>query len=330
MTTGQAADHERILTMKTFTVLVAAAVLVVTAGGAVGQTRTATKKPAISSAGNKGAGIPQETLDKYEARMFEGMPYRFLAPENYDSTRKYPLILSLHGRGGVGNDNKSSMRHWTSVFVGEDWRRTYPCFVVAPQSMSSWSVKGETTPDMTEDEVKALSEKWQAFFERRKERASGPETTGSLSQAFALVEKLATEYNIDKDRVYVLGHSMGGFGSWNAICQNPKMFAAAIPSAGGLPPWNDRSKFVDVPVWAFHGSVDPTVPTEFTREIFADMQKLGGNMKYTELKDIKHNASTFAFVYEGDDEGKGFITKYSSNKCDKTSNIWDWLFKQKR
>ena len=133
-----------------------------------------------------------------------------------------------------------------------------------------------------------------------------------------------------EDRVYVLGHSMGGAGSWNAIWANPGMFAAAIPSAGGLTPGKDRSNFADLPIWAFHGSADTIVPTDFTREIFADLKKLGGNMKYTELQGVKHNASTFGFEYEGDDEVKGYITQYASDRCDKTPGVWDWLFRQKR
>lgn len=297
-------------------------VIVVLAAGLAGTAGGQAKR-------NKGPGIPEKDLDKYESLVFEGMPYRFLPPVNPDPAEKYPLILSLHGRAGVGNDNKSNMRNWTAVFIDEKWRKKYPCFVAAPQSMSAWSVKDEKIPDLSEEIVGTYLEPWQAYFKRRKSR--GRETyVGSLSKAFELVEKLAADYNIDKDRVYVLGHSMGGFGSWNAICQNPKMFAAAIPSAGGLPPWKDKKSFVDVPVWAFHGSIDPIVPTAFTREIFRDMKKLAGNMKYTELDGVKHNASMFAFTYKGDDETKGFITRYAGRKCDKTEDVWDWLFKQTR
>ena len=56
------------------------------------------------------------------------------------------------------------------------------------------------------------------------------------------------------DGTDLLGHSMGGFGTWNAIWHAPERFAAAIPSAGGLPPWRDPARFKDVPVWGtVHG-----------------------------------------------------------------------------
>jgi hypothetical protein len=71
------------------------------------------------------------------------------------------------------------------------------------------------------------------------------------------------------------------------------------------------------------------VPTGFSQEIFARMKAVGGNMKYTELKDVKHNASQYAFYYEGDEPAKGYVTRYSSEKCDKTAKVWDWLFAQR-
>ncbi len=54
---------------------------------------------------NKGAGVPQEILDAYEGRVFDGMPYRLLLPANFEPAKKYPLILNLHGGAGVGDDN---------------------------------------------------------------------------------------------------------------------------------------------------------------------------------------------------------------------------------
>jgi hypothetical protein len=48
-----------------------------------------------------------------------------------------------------------------------------------------------------------------------------------------------------------------------------------------------------------------------------------------ELKNVGHNAERYAFAYEGDDADKGFVTHYSSEKCDKTPNVWDWLFRQR-
>ncbi|MBL7153401.1 MAG: prolyl oligopeptidase family serine peptidase [Phycisphaerae bacterium] len=283
---------------------------------------------------NKGAGVSKAIVEQYKSNRFEGLPYRLLAPADYDPAKKYPLILSLHGAGGVGDDNLSNLRNWNAVFVGAAWRKKYPCFVVAPQSPSSWPITGDEMPELSDERMAGYSEFWRRQIERRKERSTAltgdPNGTGSLSVAIDLVEKLANEYSVDSDRIYVLGHSMGGFGSWNAIWARPDLFAAAVPTAGGLMPWKDWGRFAKVPVWSFHGAADPVVSVQFTREIFGKMKELKGNMKFTELKGVPHSASKHAFAYKGDDPDKGYVTQCSGPACDKTEDIWQWLFRQRR
>jgi predicted peptidase len=272
--------------------------------------------------------VPREIVDMYEARVFKGMPYRLLLPANFEAARKYPLILNLHGGGGVGDDNVSNLRYWSPKFVDAAWRAKYPCIVVTPQAAGRWSVTGEIVPELTEELKKTYSDAWQAWLEERN-YPPGPIPDGPLTKALVLIDHLAQEFAVDTNRVYVLGQSMGGFGSWNAVWSAPERFAAAIPSAGGLLPWKDPAKFKDVPIWAFHGGSDLAVPTDFSREIFARMKQVGGNLKYTEPKDVKHNAAQYAFYYEGDEPEKGCVTQYSSEKCDKTADVWDWLFAQR-
>lgn len=283
---------------------------------------------------NRGAGVPKEVIQQFKADRFEGMPYRFLMPADYDPGKKYPLILSLHGAAGVGDDNLSSLRDWNAVFVDQAWRKKYPCFVVVPQSSSSWETTGDEIPELNDKRIAGYSQFWQEQINQRRDRlelrTTDPNGKGSLSIAIELVEKLAKEYSVDTDRIYVLGHSMGGFGSWNAIWARPDLFAAAIPSAGGLMPWKDWSRFAKVPVWTFHGAADPVVPVQFTREIFAKMKELKSNMKFTELKGVPHSANKHAFTYTGDDPDEGYITHYSGLACDKTEDVWEWLFRQKR
>lgn len=277
---------------------------------------------------NRGAGVSQEIINAYEAHVFDGMPYRLLLPANFETTKKYPLILNLHGGAGVGDDNKSNLRNWCAKFVDTDWRAKYPCIVVVPQSPGRWLVTGEKIPVLTESLKKTYSEAWQRRIEERN-YPPGPIFNGSLTKAMELIDHLSKEFNVDTNRVYVTGHSMGGFGTWNAIWAAPKRFAAAIPSAGGLLPWKDPTEFKHVPIWAFHGGIDQKVPTDFTRGIFARMKEVGGNLKFTELKNVGHGAAQYAFSYKGDNPEKGYVTQYSNEKCDKTANVWDWLFAQR-
>ena len=277
---------------------------------------------------NKGAAVPPEILDAFEARLFDGMPYRLLLPAKFEATKQYPLILNLHGGAGVGDDNKSNLRNWSAKFVEPDWRAKFPCIVVAPQATGSWTVTGEMIPELTNSLKQTYSQAWQKRIEERN-YPPGSISNGPLTKAFALIDHLTQEFPLDTNRVYVIGHSMGGAGSWNAVWTAPERFAAAIPSAGGLLPWKDPAKFKNVPIRAFHGGSDPVVPTGFSREIFARMKKVNGNLKYTELKDVKHNASQFAFSYHGDEPEKGHITQYSSQQCDQTNDVWEWLFAQR-
>ncbi|MDP6040719.1 MAG: prolyl oligopeptidase family serine peptidase [Candidatus Latescibacteria bacterium] len=269
-------------------------------------------------------------IDIYEKRIFHEMPYRLLRPIDLADhpDKSYPLIFSLHGAAGKGTDNVKNLRRWNEIFTREDHRRKYPCFVLAPQTPLRWLMPN-SMPEITTDYVASLSGIWQARVKRLLDRGDDL-SVGDLGNAFDLLDAVCDEFHIDRDRVYVLGHSMGGFGTWNAICEQPERFAAAIPSAGGCELWNDIAGIVDVPIWTFHGDADPTVPVDLTQDVFRKLDALNANTKYTELKDVKHNASAFGFAYTGDDAARGFVTHYASDRCDKTANVWDWLFAQKR
>ena len=88
--------------------------------------------------------------------------------------------------------------------------------------------------------------------------------------------------------------------------------------------------FKDDPIIVIQGDTINNLRFEFTKEIFDQFSKIRGNMKFTELDGVRHNAADFGFAYEGDDRNKGWITHHASNRTDKTENVWDWLFRQKR
>ncbi len=292
------------------------------------------QKQTVKKKRQRRAGVPQDVVDQYQPLEFQGMPYRFLPLEKPALDTKYPLILSLHGGAGRGTCNLANLRAWNKTFVDPEWREQYPCYVVAPQSSETWRVTGQEVPELTDELIASYPEVWQKTIKKNKDKRiaynHSRETTGSLSLAVELVKDICERYPIDKDRIYVLGFSMGGYGCWNAAWGFPDFFAAAIPSSGGLAPWKDRSRFADLPIWAFHGDEDDRVAADYTREIFKTMQELGGNLKYTELKGVAHGAPQFALSYKGDDPNTGHSTKFASGKCDKTEDVWQWLFNQKR
>jgi predicted peptidase len=271
-----------------------------------------------------------EMAELYEALEFEGMPYRLMKPIDFkaDEKKRYPLILSLHGAGGKGINNKKNLMVWNGVLAEEALRKKHPCFVISPQSPVGSRIPS-SAPKLSKEAKADLPEVW------RKVVTSGrawledvPE--GRLQTVFDLLDSLCKQYPIDLNRVYVVGHSMGGFGTFESIALQPDRFAAAIPSAGGMLPWHDLNKMTNLPIWAFHGDQDTTVPIGLTKVVFEQMKKLKGNMKLTKLGGVGHGSSGFAFIYSGDEMAKGFVTHNSSEKCDLTSDVWDWLFSQQR
>lgn len=60
------------------------------------------------------------------------------------------------------------------------------------------------------------------------------------------MQRLAREFAIDTDRVHVLGHTMGGFGTWTAVTGELNGFAAAITSVGWIGPWVDITRIRDL------------------------------------------------------------------------------------
>ncbi|WP_420455730.1 prolyl oligopeptidase family serine peptidase [Rubrivirga sp.] len=118
--------------------------------------------------------------------------------------------------------------------------------------------------------------------------------------AAALDAALAT-YRIDASRVTLTGLSMGGFGTWEAITQMPERFAAAVPiCGGGLPLGVEAAR--GVPVWAFHGAMDPVVPIASSVGMVGALRQAGGDVRFTVYPDAGHDSWTETYanpeVYE--------------------------------
>lgn len=162
----------------------------------------------------------------FEARVFTNsvggtLPYRFLEPDTASGAAAvYPLVLFLHGAGERGDDNSAQLKHGTALYLEPANRAAFPCFVVAPQCPA---------------EAQWASMPWNTLSGEQ----SGHPTAPMLS-VLELVDELAGQYPVDRDRLYVTGLSMGGFGTWDLITRYPERFAAAVPICGGgmssLPP----------------------------------------------------------------------------------------------
>jgi predicted peptidase len=113
---------------------------------------------------------------------------------------------------------------------------------------------------------------------------------------------------VDRNRIYITGLSMGGYGTWDAIARYPGFFAAAAPICGGGDP-KTVDKFKSLPIWCFHGAKDPVVKVIRSREMIEALQKVGSNAKYTEYPEAQHDSWT---------------QTYSNPE------LFDWMFAQRR
>ncbi len=110
----------------------------------------------------------------------------------------------------------------------------------------------------------------------------------------ALLDAVLKEYRVDKDRVYLTGLSMGGYGTWALAAAHPERFAALAPICGGGN-LADAKKLAQLPIWVFHGAKDPTVPLKRSEEMVEALKAAGGNPKFTVYPDAGHDSWTATY-----------------------------------
>lgn len=216
-------------------------------------------------------------ITKLEGGMIESpvkMPWRLFVPPSADKKNPLPLVVFLHGAGMRGTDNVGPMSlAWP--FITPEAQAKNPCFVFAPQVNVArrWVNHTFNKGSYDSDQIKATDE---------------------LTAAFAMVDKLVSERPIDQQRIYIVGQSMGGYGSWDAMIRRPDLWAAGVPVCGA----GDSAKAASIkaiPVWAWHGENDTMVPVSGSREMIEALTKAGGSPKYTEIPKGGHGVWNQAF-----------------------------------
>lgn len=200
------------------------------------------------------------------------LPYRLFEPWNFEPDKDYPLVIFLHGSSARGVDNRrhlnGSSEPGISLWTSNKVQREHPSYVLAPQSRTEWV------------------NSW-ALVERP------PNRKEPLELVLELVESLKQRHNIDPRRIYITGVSMGGFGVWGAITRHPTYFAGAVAVCGGGSPRLVQPN--PTPVWAFHGANDRVVSPRRSREMIAAVRTVGGEPRYTEYKNVRHDSWKWAF-----------------------------------
>jgi predicted peptidase len=109
-----------------------------------------------------------------------------------------------------------------------------------------------------------------------------------------LLDTVIKQYHGDKDRVYLTGLSMGGYGTWALAAAHPEKFAAIAPICGGGNP-SDASKLAKLPIWVFHGGKDTTVPLRRSEEMVEALKAAGGSPKFTIYPEAGHDSWTATY-----------------------------------
>lgn len=244
--------------------------------------------------------VSAQDLNLYEKKEFvyaEGkiLPYRILFPENYDKTKKYPLLLFLHGAGERGSDNEKQLVHGSGLFLNEENRKKFPAIILFPQcpAESFWAV---IKLDRTVQPVKM-------------EFDYSMEPNWPLAAANNLVKKLMNEESVDHSKIYISGLSMGGMGTFESVYRNPDLYAAALPICGGGDVKHYDKRVTHTAFWVFHGAADAVVNVKLSQEMVEKLNTLKAEVKYSEYPGVNHNSWDNAFAE------KDFLS---------------WMFSQKR
>ena len=206
------------------------------------------------------------------------LKYRKLSPRTAGSGEPLPLVVFLHGLGECGDDNLSQLKHGLTYLASREGMQEYPATIIAPQCPEGqrWTTTLAERPGPGKLEL-------------------NPSEVMRLTME--LIDTIQLTDNIDPNRVYITGLSMGGFGTFDLIARRPNLFAAAVPMCGG----GDISSEVvnrikDVPLWIIHGDQDPVVDVKYSREMVEALKEAGGSPRYSELAGFKHNIWDAAYA----------------------------------
>jgi len=210
----------------------------------------------------------KQQAQKLERTIKVTLSYLLYLPKDYAEKDAWPLLLFLHGAGERGDNLDRVKIHGPPKLIAGG--KEFPFIVVSPQCPGNqW---------------------WQPH------------------ELTALLDEIVEKYKVDRDRVYVTGLSMGGFGTWSLAGFTPDRFAALVPICGGGDALVAR-RLAHVSVWVFHGAKDPVVPLAASERIVEALKKAKCEVKFTVYPEAGHDSWTEAY---NDPE------------------LYDWLLKQKR
>jgi predicted peptidase len=193
------------------------------------------------------------------------LPFRLFIPKNYRAGEKFPLILFLHGAGERGSDNVKPVidNLGALIFARDSNQAKHPAFILAPQCPAApdqWVDVPWGNGNYSQDKTPISNE---------------------LRNVADMLDSLLRAYSIDTNRLYAVGSSMGGFGTWDIVTRYPGKFAATIPVVGAGDP-SKAGLIAHMGIWAHHGDADLAVPVTGSRNMMKALDGQGGKVFFTD------------------------------------------------
>ncbi len=134
-----------------------------------------------------------------------------------------------------------------------------------------------------------------------------------VDSLYALIRETCQKNpNIDENRIYAIGYSMGARALWSLACEYPGLFAAIVPMAG-YSCYIAAPKLKGLSVWAHHGVEDNVVPLEESSKMIGAIRR--ANMPFDDEKTVRFSR------WKADHSIYPIIERIE---------IWDWMFQQTR
>jgi predicted peptidase len=213
----------------------------------------------------------------------DSLPFRFVQSEPQHADEKLPLLIFLHGSGERGNDNMLQLIHGGDLFLDAIQNKEIEGMVVFPQCPKEdyWA--------RVQRDVYGNDSLTFTFF---------PDSTATpaMSLLLGLLDSLSQLPNVDKNRIYIGGLSMGGMGTFELLSRRPELFAAAFPICGGGNPDAVENFNHETAIWVFHGAKDRVVKPTYSQQMVNKMREHNMEVRHSIYPETGHNAWDNAFA----------------------------------
>ncbi|MEL1255381.1 prolyl oligopeptidase family serine peptidase [Flavobacterium sp. DGU38] len=200
------------------------------------------------------------------------IPYRLLTPKKDSINKKYPLVITFHNSSRIGNDNENQLEPFAKIWLRPEIYTKYQCYVMAPQFNTRSS-----------------------NYEKNSDGVQISKPSQDVFALLELIQNVEKEYpDIDKNRIYLVGYSMGGSTAQNLLNIAPEKFAATV-SVAAVPDFSSLKKLSRKNIWLIHGEKDDENPYIGSVELFNKLSS-NKNLIFTTLSNLNHNNIVIPFL----------------------------------